>query len=355
METTETALVPMPAEAVERETPSMDIYVGIASSAFTKEQQDILTAPLTEDEIAIRPDDGMLYMPQIFYRQRLIRAFGVGGWAMRSNGTPYVDRTKKTKKNEEAPEVFYTGLLYVNGRFVAEAMGKGSWIVSNPKSDYGTALESAKSDALSRCCKDLGIAWKLWDKAFADAWKKENAVNHNGDWIKRSALPSGAKPASNIPTANSAKPGWAKVPQESSVVAEARRNDETLASMAGGPIPVPENTKVRKGNRRATVSDLTRHLSKAMPDVVLQKLTEDGRVEVTDEKTGVVTIEDKGSTEQIAAIHILKNELKLSEPEYRLALKHYYTVDTSKLLTKAQASDCIDRLKNYKERGEGVR
>ena len=28
---------------------------------------------------------------------------------------------------------------------------------------YGKALESAKSNALMRCCKDLGIASELWD------------------------------------------------------------------------------------------------------------------------------------------------------------------------------------------------
>ena len=28
---------------------------------------------------------------------------------------------------------------------------------------YGKAMEAAKSNALVRCCKDLGIASELWD------------------------------------------------------------------------------------------------------------------------------------------------------------------------------------------------
>ena len=28
---------------------------------------------------------------------------------------------------------------------------------------YGKAMEAAKSNALMRCCKDLGVASELWD------------------------------------------------------------------------------------------------------------------------------------------------------------------------------------------------
>jgi hypothetical protein len=33
-----------------------------------------------------------------------------------------------------------------------------------------------KSNALMRCCKDLGIASELWDPAFIRKWKAKNAV-----------------------------------------------------------------------------------------------------------------------------------------------------------------------------------
>jgi hypothetical protein len=100
-------------------------------------------------------------------------------------------------------------------------------------------------------------------------------------------------------------------------------------------------------------------MDKTMPKVPLQRLSEAGRIEVINEKTGEITVEPKATNEQLAAIHILKQEIWQNDPkgdtQYRLAMQHYYTVDTAALLTKAQASDMIERLRNYKERGAGVR
>lgn len=52
--------------------------------------------------------------------------------------------------------------LYCSGRFVAQAMGEHTFY-SKSNLAYGKACESAKSNALMRCCKDLGIASELWD------------------------------------------------------------------------------------------------------------------------------------------------------------------------------------------------
>lgn len=52
--------------------------------------------------------------------------------------------------------------LYAHGRFVAQAMGEHTFY-SRTNLSYGKACESAKSNALMRCCKDLGVASELWD------------------------------------------------------------------------------------------------------------------------------------------------------------------------------------------------
>ena len=39
-----------------------------------------------------------------------------------------------------------------------------------------TASEGAKSNALMRCCKDLGVASVLWDPIFIAQWKSKYAV-----------------------------------------------------------------------------------------------------------------------------------------------------------------------------------
>lgn len=45
---------------------------------------------------------------------------------------------------------------------MAQAMGEHTFY-SRSNLAYGKACESAKSNALMRCCKDLGVASELWD------------------------------------------------------------------------------------------------------------------------------------------------------------------------------------------------
>ena len=52
--------------------------------------------------------------------------------------------------------------LYCMGRFVSQTVGEHAFYGKGTLG-YGKACESAKSNALTRCCKDLGIASELWD------------------------------------------------------------------------------------------------------------------------------------------------------------------------------------------------
>jgi len=47
-------------------------------------------------------------------------------------------------------------------------------------------------------------------------------------------------------------------------------------------------------------------------------------------------------------------DLDISDESYRQGLKKYYFVDSSDLLTKAQAADMIERLTKTAERARGV-
>jgi 5'-3' exonuclease len=185
-----TALAPVPPQQVEpTPRPSNDVFVGIAASPFPHEAQAILGAPLTDDEISVRPDDGILYMSGEAVRQRLQRAFGIGGWAIKPIST-IVDREAVDKNNKPQPRVYYTGQLWILGRFVSESTGDGSWIKTNPKSDYGTALEGAKTNCISRCCKDIGMWGELRDKDFTKAWSAKNVINNPSvGYVKRPKQP----------------------------------------------------------------------------------------------------------------------------------------------------------------------
>lgn len=172
-----------------RSQPSNDVFTGIAASPFSAEAQAILGAPLTDDEISVLSDSGILYMSGEAVRQRLQRAFGIGGWAIKPIYT-FVDKDAVDKNNKPQPKVFYTGQLWILGRFVAESTGDGNWIKTNAKSDYGTALEGAKTNCISRCCKDIGVWGELRNKEFTKAWSAKNVINSPRDgWIKRPKQP----------------------------------------------------------------------------------------------------------------------------------------------------------------------
>jgi len=62
------------------------------------------------------------------------------------------------------------GLFY---RLVAISRGEQDYF---DPSGIPTATEACKSNALMRCCKDLGVASELWDPRFIREFKKEYGV-----------------------------------------------------------------------------------------------------------------------------------------------------------------------------------
>lgn len=93
----------------------------------------------------------MIYLPEIKYRRVLNKAFGPGGWGLAPRG----------EHNISAKNISREYALICNGRFVSQARGEQDYfdITGLP-----TASEGCKSNALMRCCKDLGIASELWYK-----------------------------------------------------------------------------------------------------------------------------------------------------------------------------------------------
>jgi hypothetical protein len=138
-------------------------YQGIAQAAFKSDAAKVLLAPLDAGDVEIKPD-GVVYLPEIKYRRRLNLAFGPGAWAMKPCGPATVS----------GDLIFRTYQLYCLGRFVAEATGEQN---VRQGMTQATAEEAAKSNALMRCCKDLGIASELWDPTFIQAWRAKHAVN----------------------------------------------------------------------------------------------------------------------------------------------------------------------------------
>jgi len=151
-----------------------DRYRGMSMRPATDIECSILLDPVEANDIEIRPD-GMIYLPEIKYRRRLNKAYGPGGWALRP-------MSSFSLKDNTIMRQF---ALYVMGNFVSEAVGEQEYIESNPNMTYATAAEGCKSNAMMRCCKDLGIASELWDPNYIEKWKKEFAVKSWNDAKKK--------------------------------------------------------------------------------------------------------------------------------------------------------------------------
>ncbi|KAI5196387.1 hypothetical protein E4T39_07812 [Aureobasidium subglaciale] len=134
-------------------------FHGISSTPFSPEAGAILMQEIPFDDIEIKPD-GIIYLPEIKYRRILNKAFGPGGWGLVPRGETIV--TDKLVTREYA--------LVCGGQLVSIARGEQQYFDPN---GIPTATEGCKSNALMRCCKDLGIASELWDPRFIRKYMKE--------------------------------------------------------------------------------------------------------------------------------------------------------------------------------------
>jgi len=137
-------------------------YFGLSVEPFTKEVADILQASLNPLDIEVKPD-GLLYLPEIKYRRILNKAFGPGGWGLAPRSDTNVG--PKVVSREYA--------LVCLGRLVGVARGEQDYFDA---SGIPTATEAVKSNALMRCCKDLGVASELWDPRFIREFKAKHCV-----------------------------------------------------------------------------------------------------------------------------------------------------------------------------------
>jgi len=140
-------------------------FHNISVKPFSETTQKILMEPVSDDDVEIKPD-GILYLPEIKYRRILNRAFGPGAWGLMPRGIYHID-------NGSICQQF---ALFCNGQFVSQAWGDQAYDESMSHKSLASALEGVKSNALMRCCKDLGIASELWDPSFILKWKAEHGL-----------------------------------------------------------------------------------------------------------------------------------------------------------------------------------
>jgi hypothetical protein len=114
--------------------------------------------------------DGLIYLPEIKYRLVLNKAFGPGGWGLAPRSETNVGPRIVSREYALVCQGRYVLCLSTSThpqahnsirvrRLVAIARGEQEYF---DPSGIPTATEACKSNALMRCCKDLGIASELW-------------------------------------------------------------------------------------------------------------------------------------------------------------------------------------------------
>ncbi|EEQ92032.1 hypothetical protein RJZ56_000712 [Blastomyces dermatitidis] len=143
-------------------------FHGLSAEPFSKEAAAVLLQEVNPEDVEIKPD-GIVYLPEIKYRRILNKAFGPGGWGLAPRGESIV--TAKTVTREYA--------LVAHGRLVSVARGEQDYFSPD---GIPTATEGCKSNAMMRCCKDLGVASELWDprwiRKFKAKYTREAFVEH---------------------------------------------------------------------------------------------------------------------------------------------------------------------------------
>jgi len=137
-------------------------FHGLSSQPFDKDITDILLTPIDPVDIEIKPD-GLIYLPEIKYRRILNKAFGPGGWGL----------APRSETNVGPKVVSREYALVCFGRLVGIARGEQEYF---DPSGIPTATEACKSNALMRCCKDLGIASELWDPRYIREFKAAHCI-----------------------------------------------------------------------------------------------------------------------------------------------------------------------------------
>ncbi len=152
-------------------------FHGLSSEAFSPEARESLLAPINPDDIEVKPD-GIVYLPEIKYRRILNKAFGPGGWGLAPRGETLVTSKAVTREYAlvalgRSASPFFEVLFITNKlsiRLVSVARGEQEYFSPD---GIPTAAEGCKSNAMMRCCKDLGVASELWDPRFIQKFMKQ--------------------------------------------------------------------------------------------------------------------------------------------------------------------------------------
>ena len=156
----------------ENEVDMAEMLKTAGKVELTEAQKKILFASVNEEDIEIRPD-GLIYMPWMEYARRLSETFGME-WALIPQGMPKYINTKNS--------MIWGFWLIIKGSLCGYAIGEQDYYAESKYGkdfmSYTDACEGAKSNALMRLCKGIGISLELWKPSFIRKWKEIHAEKY---------------------------------------------------------------------------------------------------------------------------------------------------------------------------------
>lgn len=142
-----------------------NFYDKITSTPFDEEVCKNLRVSFDEMDVEVRPD-GVLYLPDAYFRNVLTQTFKLGGWAI----------VPTSKPQNTGSHIITEYALFCNGALVSQSYGEISLEFEKMSQTSSAGMESVKNDALMKCCKDLGIASELWDPVWVQNWISKHTV-----------------------------------------------------------------------------------------------------------------------------------------------------------------------------------
>lgn len=170
LETKSTSVTPAQAKIDAIANLTHTAYAKASELRLTEEETAALQADFPDD--AFQPGaagkEHLIYIQHAYLRDRFIKVFGMGQWAIIPRNRWAEDF--RTSGGKPASRVYVEAMLVIRGCFCAEAIGEMEYYPNNASQNYGDAVEGAKTAALRRCAKELGVGLQAWKKEFCDGW-----------------------------------------------------------------------------------------------------------------------------------------------------------------------------------------
>ena len=153
---------------------------------LAKEESEQLQADFPDEafKAGAAGKENLIYIEHAFLRDRFIKVFGMGAWALipRSRwAEPFTIPARTGKDSVEGSRVYVEAMLVIRGCFVAEAIGEMEYYPKNASQNYGDAVEGATTAAFRRCAKGFGVGLQAWKKDWCEGWwaRKRASMSQN--------------------------------------------------------------------------------------------------------------------------------------------------------------------------------